>query len=271
MRLDPHRETILEYDKVIIGSSIEAMATAFKYQIPIFCDLNNKPLPYMFIPHHVNLSTLNVENKSVKYKYLGGKEEMFGIQKLELWNILAYRLQLMGLMPFNGEYKNNFTESIPDGQKVGRFAIVSNGKYINISARKTILFDYPKYIKGKKILFVHDYIKVQGNYDMKKATIFRSEDCDFTNTNCYETIFYKEKGNKTVCCVKSIIDEKNIDQWRYSATAVRLKTEQDVFWNLDKNYRVSLYKREISPMLTKLCDNLNEIINLDAMDIEIYE
>ena len=56
MKPNPLRQTDFFFDKIIIGSSLEAMVTAFKYEIPIFGDINNKPLPYYYIPADLDLS-----------------------------------------------------------------------------------------------------------------------------------------------------------------------------------------------------------------------
>ncbi len=45
-KANPHRETDLYFDKIIVGSSVEALVTAFKYGIPIFGNITHKPLPY---------------------------------------------------------------------------------------------------------------------------------------------------------------------------------------------------------------------------------
>ena len=108
---------------------------------------------------------------------------------MELWNLLAYRLQMMGLMPFSGNYENKFMNSIPDGEGIRQFSIVVNGKYINIKPKRAILFDYPKYELGKKIFYVNDYIDIKTIYDFP-ANLFLSGDCNFMGTVCFETIFF---------------------------------------------------------------------------------
>ena len=36
MKSDPHRVSTFHHDKIIVGSSLEAMIMAYKYNIPIF-------------------------------------------------------------------------------------------------------------------------------------------------------------------------------------------------------------------------------------------
>ena len=266
----PHRETDLHYDTVIIGSSLEAMATAYKYGITIFCDKRLKPLPFTYVPSDLDLSPLDVDNKIESFKFLSGNTQERGMQQLELWNLLAYRLQMMGLMPFSGNYVNKFMNSIPDGEGIRQFSIVVNGKYINIKPKRAILFDYPKYELGKKIFYVNDYVDIKTVYNFP-ANLFLSNDCDFMGTICFETIFYKRSARLHGCVAKSVIREDNIDKWGYSQTSIRMKMERDIFWNIDKEIKIKLGDRESAPMLTKMYESLEDVIHFDCMDGEIYD
>ena len=270
MKASPHRETDLRYDTIIIGSSVEALATAYKYELPIFCDQSHKPLPFTYVPHKLCLKPLDYENKEEDFLFLSGNKQQRGIQQLELWNVLAFRLQLMGLMPFSGDYENKFMEAVPEGQSIRQFSIVVNGKYINVRAKKIILFDYPKYELGKRIFYVNDYIDINTVYDFP-ANLFLSRDCDYMCTLGFETIFYKRNAKMHGCCVKSIISEDSIDTWESSQTSVRMRAERDIFWGIDKNIKIKTKERERAPMLTKMCENLEEIIHFDLMDEEIYD
>jgi len=266
MNPNPHRETDLYFDKVIIGSSTQAMVAAFKYEIPIFIDKSLIPLPYYYLQADLDLSQINVKNNVTQYSLLSGTKEYRGIQEIELWNQMAFRLGIMGLMPLYGYYSNTFTESIPVGNNIRMFSVRTENKIVNIHSRKTILYDYPKYKLGEKTLKVNDYMELKGIPEFK-ADLFLSNDCDFTNTLCFETLFYKE-GNKQIVCSKSIISEKDINSWKSSQTSVRLKTEHSIFWNLEKKFSIILGKRETSPILKTICDSLDEIINFDILDGE---
>lgn len=270
MKPNPHRETELSYDTVLIGSSLEALVTAYKYQIPIFCDVDNKPLPYYYIPYELDLSPIQCKNTEERFEYLSGKVEKRGMQCLELWNILSYRMKMMGLMPFEGSYKNNFTDKLPDLEKLRKFEVISKGKTIKISSNKVVLFDYPRYSFGRQLFYINDYINIENRINIP-ANLFVSRDCDFQETFCYEALFYSRSGNMHGVCAKSIIEESSIDEWKYSATSARMKIEQTIFWNIEKKFKLSLESRDKAPMLTKLSDSIEEIIHLDSMDIEIYE
>ena len=75
MKPNPHRETDFHFDKIIVGSSLEAMVTAYKYQIPIFGDINNKPLSHYYIPVDLDLSPIQCKNTRTKFTYLSQNVE----------------------------------------------------------------------------------------------------------------------------------------------------------------------------------------------------
>ena len=270
MKPNPHRETNLYFDKVIIGSTVQAMVTAYKYQIPIFADKTCKPLPHYHLPSELDLSQIQVENKTTEFELLSGNKELRGMQRLELWNIMAYRLGAMGLLPLQGAFVNSFVDSIPVGQKIRMFSVHSDNKIINIYSKKTILFDFPKYTLGRKTYMVNDYIDLNKICDFS-TNLFPSEDCDFEDTIAFETIFYKDKGRKHKVCAKSIVSQENIDFWKYSQTAVRLRVQNSIFWNLEKKFELILGKREISPIMNRMSESIEDIIEFDILDEEFYE
>ena len=95
MKKSPHRETDLSYDNVILGSSVQAMVAAYVHQIPIFGNIIHRPIPYYFIEEGVDLSSIGVENKKNTYTNLSGTKHYFGMQQIELWNIMMHRLSIM--------------------------------------------------------------------------------------------------------------------------------------------------------------------------------
>ena len=100
MKLNPHRETDFHFEKLIIGSSLEAMVTAFKYELPIIGNIDNKPLPYYYIPHELDLSPIHCTNETKRFTYLSNNVQKRGMQCVELWDTMFYRLSMMGLAPF---------------------------------------------------------------------------------------------------------------------------------------------------------------------------
>ena len=271
----PHRETDLYFNKIIIGSSVEALIVAFKYGIPIFGNVAYKPLPYYYLAYELDLSAIQIANKTKKFTYLSKSTSYKGMQRIELWDTMMHRLSISGLAPMFGDYAlpELDLKSLPEfhnGSEDILLKLYVKGRLVNIHIKdKIILFDYPKYQSSNKIFMVNDTIKLHSIIDMD-ASLFLSQDCDFMNTLAYETIFYKRDKKMLNCCVKSIISEKVLNEWKYSATSVRLLTEKTIFWNIDKHIRISLGQRCKVPMLTKLCESIEDIIDKDILDEEIY-
>jgi hypothetical protein len=270
MKPNPHRVTTFNYDKVIVGSSLEAMVAAYKYNIPIFGNDQYKPLPYSYISPEIDLSPIQCENKVEKFTFLSNKEEARGMQRLTLWNQIFYRLHMMGLVPFWGSFNPAILEGIPKHHDAKILTIQHNNRMIEVGFNKLILLDYPKYELGKKYFHVNDYIDINTVYDFP-ANLYLSKDCDFMATLCYETIFFKRNAKLHGCCVKSIIHEDHIDGWNYSQTSVRMKTENDIFWNIDKDIKIKSGKREMAPLMNKISHSLDEVIHYDCLDEEIYD
>tara|TARA_B100001250_G_C19799826_1_gene790500 strand:- start:1567 stop:2379 length:813 start_codon:yes stop_codon:yes gene_type:complete len=270
MKSNPHRVSKFHYDKIIVGSSLEAMMVAYKYNIPIFGNSEHKPLPYSYIPPDIDLSPLQCENIVEEFGYLSGKKETRGMQRIELWNAIFYRLHMMGLVPFWGSFNYKLLEDMPTYDNIKHIHFQHQNKMIELTFDKLILFDYPKYELGRMYFHVNDYIDIKTVYDFP-ANLYLSKDCDFMATMCYETIFFKRNAKMHGCCVKSIIHEDHIDDWNYSQTSVRMKTESDIFWNIDKAIKIKTGKRERAPLLNKLTYSIEEILHLDSLDEEIYD
>ena len=280
MNPDPHREVNVHYKTVLIGSSLEALAVAYKYGIPVFGSNARKPLAHYYLDANLDLSFFGVENEIHEFRYLSGNVNKRGMQRIKLWNILCYRLSAMGLMPFWGNFdedkiKGSMDKGKPldqDSWGIGskKFRISHENKIVNVSYDKVIIFDFAKYDDGSRLYCVNDYIDINTRHDFPE-NLHMSKDCNFTNTLAYETIFYDRGNRMHGCCVKSLIAEEYLDDWNYSATRVRMITERDIFWNIDKDLKIQLREREKAPVLYKMCDSLEEIINLDIMDSEVYD
>ena len=79
-------------------------------------------------------------------------------------------------------------------------------------------------------------------------------------------LYFLKDPQGCMVVAKSIIREDNIDEWGYSQTSIRMKMERDIFWNIDKEIKISLGDRESAPMLTKMYESLEDVIHFDCMD-----
>ena len=270
MTPDPHRETDIHFDDVIIGSSVEALATAYKYGVPVLVDKRNIPLPHFYISPDWDLSGIGIDNKINTFYSLGGSRRQYGMSSLELWNILSYRLNLMGLMPFADVFTNSFREAVPVGMNLRRFRIHSNSKIINIHSKNTVLFDYPKSNGcGVTQYYVNDVFKIKGlSKSFEPNKIMQITDESEASTTIGFECFLVKEGKGFKCHSKSIIDDNLLDDWKFSEGSIRMSLEQRLYWNISKRATPILESREKCPVLSKMSSNLDEIINLDVMDIE---
>jgi len=177
---------------------------------------------------------------------------------------------MMGLAPFWGTPHPVLSENIPKHHELKEIRLALKNKIVNVNFGHAILFDYPKHTSAGATYFVNDYIDIKTIYDFPN-NLFLSKDCDFLETLAYETIFYKRTAKLHGCCVKSLIAEEKIDSWESSQSNIRMRTEKDIFWNIDKNLKIQLGKREKAPMLHKMCESLEDIIHHDIMDEEVYD
>jgi len=269
---NPHRETIFEFDRLIIGQSTEALIAAFKYEIPIVGLAKDKPLPYYYVSKDLDLSPLKIQNKLNVFKNLAEKTFERGMPRVELWNIMMYRLSLMGLAPMFGSYEAYDIDKRADGSTEVRLPITN--KRVKIIAGECFMFDrlqtLPRSSNNRQDIqyFVNDYIKL-GNMKPMEANLFLSKNPEFSNTLAYETVIFKRSGSGYNCCVKSIIREDDLTHWNYSPTAIRLKTEKTIFWNIDKKITLSLEHRERATKYQKMSESIEDIIAFDILDLPL--
>lgn len=272
MNKNPHRETELFYENVILGSSVEAMMAAYVHQIPIFGNSKHAPLPFYYLPSELDLSHLHIENTKTLHTRLSGKEEYFGMQRLELWNTALHRLSIMGLAPMFGEYYFDYWKDmqlLSKMRKTNEFSISVKNKIVNIHAENVIVFDHPAFNNGEIMYMVNDYLKVKNIKELKADIITDVVPIpEFLSTMCYESVLYKERKS-TYCCVKSIISENSFDEWENTQTSIRLKTEKSLYWNMDKAVKVEVDRREVSPILKPMYPSLLEIIHMNVVDQEM--
>ena len=232
MRRNPHRETILEYDNVILGSSVEAMVTAYVHQLPIFGNMAHAPIPFYHMATELDLSPIMVENKKTVYTNLSQTKQYFGIQKIELWNIMMHRLSIMGLAPMFGDYVLDYFNDMDDLYKLRtnrEFVLSAKSKVVRVKARNIIIFDYPSYHNGQTMYMVNDYMSLKNAKNLKADIMTEVVPIPrFMDTACYQSMIYKE-GKSVRCCIKSIFSEDNLDNWECSQTAMRLKAESSFY------------------------------------------
>ena len=92
---------MLEYDEIVIGSSLDAFLFAFKKGIPVFFTKPQIPKKFDFLSPNEEYSLLGIP--AVKTKLTDGNKTTFvGNRKDLLWSNLHFILSLSGLIPLSG-------------------------------------------------------------------------------------------------------------------------------------------------------------------------
>ena len=62
---------ILNYDKIVIGSSLEALMFAFNNHLPVFFSEEDRPFRFSYVDTAMDLSYLHLENPTKVLKTFG--------------------------------------------------------------------------------------------------------------------------------------------------------------------------------------------------------
>ena len=90
------RNIEVEHEKVVVGSSLEALAYSFLNNIPFVCARFASPYFFERFDANIDLSVFEFENNTVNLKT--NKEQIqAGSLKLHLWEKLYFFLNLSGL------------------------------------------------------------------------------------------------------------------------------------------------------------------------------
>jgi len=206
-------------DEIIIGSSIEAHLFSLLKNIPI---ISNKK-KYFEFEHYkeiVDLDLLNIFKQQHTFKTSKG-EEIFGVNKILLYNELIFYNGLEGRLLFGDSIKNieHYSDNIIQCQ-------TNQGKNMLIKYTKLYIFDNTNIINLKKDIIkteqpyfvVYDFFKHSGTYESyRKYDIFYLDDYTFPN----KIITYKKKKDKRkkvtgyhpVCISEIPISEINKEEY----------------------------------------------------------
>ena len=84
-------KAILSYDKIVIGSSLEALMFAFNNQLPVFFTEPERPFRFDFLDPSLDLSKLKLANTERILRTLDGEIKV-GLPKEILWERLIFML-----------------------------------------------------------------------------------------------------------------------------------------------------------------------------------
>ena len=91
---------IFEYDKIVVGSTLEAMMFAFNNRYPMFFTVAQRPFRFDFLSHAYDMASLKIPDMRKSLTTFEGDKEV-GIPKELLWERLLFLLSLDGNVPLS--------------------------------------------------------------------------------------------------------------------------------------------------------------------------
>jgi len=216
------RDINLEYDKVVVGATLEALAYSCLKNIPFVFSRLTPPHRFEYFNHSDDLSVFGITNISrpIQTNFAG---QTVGIDKLYVWERLFFYLSVAGLCPLGDK-----AVSLRINENIMKASTV-NARMAKIHFNELIVFDdievsglgTPQ-IKDEKYK-VYDWFDVRSGmkheYDRIEDTI------DFVN----HVIFYLsdrvdgEHNFKDAVSV-SYLTKEMLDSFEYSDINARFKT-----------------------------------------------
>jgi len=216
------RNIDVDYDEVVVGSSLEALAYSFLNNIPFVCARFDSPYFFERFEPGVDLSVFDFKNDIVNLKTNKSPLQM-GASKLRLWEKLYFYLNLSGLC-----IKSTNVSSLRIQGDVLKIT-TSNARLIKVHYNKLNVFDDHN-VQGLSIpttrdekYVVYDWFQVKSGMKHEYDLIY--DEGDFV----HKLIFYPservagEHNFKDVIGV-SCLDKKQIEEFEYSDVNARFKT-----------------------------------------------
>ena len=215
---------IYEYNEIVIGGSMEALAYGYAKQVPvIFC----KPSPPLIFEHYepaADLEKLGVEPREIVLTSPAGKE-VVGNPKAEVWQRLSFIMSLAGLLPLSSR-----ATSISVGDDNILSIATNRARVVKFKFNKLIVFDKEN-LQG----FAHTReemlnYKVIDWIDVKSGT---KHEYDFIKTEdeFVNRIYFYDSGRvfgkgRTDAAVVSYLTAEQLDSYEYSDTYAKYKVTQ---------------------------------------------
>ena len=216
------RDINIEYDKVVVGSTIEALAYSCLNNIPFVCSRLSPPHRFEYFDNDDDLSVFGVKNVSQTIQ-TNFSQKSIGMDKLWLWERLFFFLSVGGLCPLVDKpvslrILNNVLK-----------APTANARLAKIHFNELIVFDDENVhglgvskAKSKKYK-VYDWFDVRSG--MKHGYDLIEDTTDFVN----HILFYPsdrisgEHNFKDAVAV-SYLTKAQLDDFEYSDINARFKT-----------------------------------------------
>jgi len=214
---------IFEYDKIVVGSCMDALLYAYKNDYPIFFTEAEKPFRFDYLKPDIDLSFLKILPENQKLKTFDDTMEI-GVPWGIVWERILFLLSLSGKVPLS-----NLCNSMRyDGERIicsNEYAKIAEVgfntcfyfndpnmtgliKKQNIENPTYICYDYIGFHKGGK----HEIDYITTGDDFVSEIWFYSSDRICGNTGVKDA------------CVLSRLTKKQIEDFSFSETMSRFKT-----------------------------------------------
>tara|TARA_R100000655_G_scaffold54032_1_gene92028 strand:+ start:1173 stop:2054 length:882 start_codon:yes stop_codon:yes gene_type:complete len=210
----------LNYEKIVIGGSLEAFTYAFKNNLPVLYTNASPPFLFDYLQPDADLSLLNITSPSVLKSASGTLT--FGPPKLQVWQKLMFLLSMSGKILFGDMIKSVRLEEDQLLINCGN----SRKKIINFD--QLIIFD-DKGLSGLPLIkkrtkyknIVYDWVNIVSGGSHEYDILNYSD--DFINT----VHFYPSDRNdntklKDLVSVSYLTDEQ-LEDFSYSDTYAKFK------------------------------------------------
>ena len=188
---------IIEYDKIVVGSSLSATIFAFNNNYPLLFTEARRPFRFDYLPSGIDLSFLKIPPSSVDLSTFGERKKV-GIAKEILWERLVFLLSLDSKIPLSS--LANSAREDGDGQI-------------------TFFNDYSKIAKIK--FNTCYYFGDKGTRGLVKEKTLASK-----KYICYDWIAFNRGGKHDTDYIKTdddLVKEEQLRDFNYSETMARFK------------------------------------------------
>jgi hypothetical protein len=211
-----------EYDELVIGSGLNALAYSYLNSKPLVFNTFKSPFFFESFPPGLELAHLFYKNTERNLKGLK-EDKQVGASKSEIWKRLLFVHSLAGLSPLS-----SFAASMRIDDKDSIKVMTQDFKSVSMKFNKLRIFDdenilgLDQPLKEDKEYKVIDWIDVKSGmvhpYDFLKSSI------DFVR----EVYFYPSeridgKSNKKDLVSVSYLDEKQLNDFDFSDTMAKFK------------------------------------------------
>lgn len=216
------RDINFTFDKVVIGSSLEALTYSFLNNLPIVYTRLCKPNFLDRFDPDQDLNVFNIENKT-KILKTNKKDVQVGLEKIFLWEKLYLNLSLAGLIPIDSKC---ISIRLEDNTLK---AVTAHARMAKIKFKEAIIFDdfsfvgLGSYKIDKKIYEVYDWFSVRSGMKHDYDLIYGDD--EFVN----KIHFYQSDridGNHPYkdAVSHSLLTEDQLQDFEYSDINARFKT-----------------------------------------------